>query len=275
MSDPQTGRRSRSNGLCRIRAGPASPAAPENSKANFLPARELGAREVPHRNFSALARLGRSALQDVFGRCRGRERGGHGVSRDAARSFAGNGAATFARGPARRGSERRVPLPRSGNVRAVVQIAGAAERILAEAVYGLPELYADQLPDARLVANPGCYPTSVILGLRPLVESGWIAPERGIVCDCKSGATGAGKEPKKELHFAEVDENFRAYGLFSHRHTPEVTDHMGIADEDMSSRRTCCPWRAGFFPRCTCGSPSRIRRRKWNRSTGSFMRTAR
>ncbi len=82
-----------------------------------------------------------------------------------------------------------------------------------EAVYGLPELYADQLPDARLVANPGCYPTSVILGLRPLVESGWIAQERGIVADCKSGATGAGKEPKKELHFAEVDENFRAYGL--------------------------------------------------------------
>jgi N-acetyl-gamma-glutamyl-phosphate reductase len=102
-----------------------------------------------------------------------------------------------------------------------------------EAVYGLPELYADQLPDARLVANPGCYPTSVILGLRPLVESGWIATGRGIVADCKSGATGAGKEPKKELHFAEVDENFRAYGLFSHRHTPEVTDHTGIASEDI------------------------------------------
>jgi N-acetyl-gamma-glutamyl-phosphate reductase len=102
-----------------------------------------------------------------------------------------------------------------------------------EAVYGLPELYADELRDARLVANPGCYPTSVILGLRPLVESGWIASERGIVADCKSGATGAGKEPKKELHFAEVDENFRAYGLFSHRHTPEVTDHTGIANEDV------------------------------------------
>ncbi len=57
--------------------------------------------------------------------------------------------------------------------------------------------------------------------------------ERGIVADCKSGATGAGKEPKKELHFAEVDENFRAYGLFSHRHTPEVTDHTGIAGEDI------------------------------------------
>jgi N-acetyl-gamma-glutamyl-phosphate reductase len=102
-----------------------------------------------------------------------------------------------------------------------------------EAVYGLPELYADELADARLVANPGCYPTSVILGLRPLVASGWIAAERGIVADCKSGATGAGKEPKKELHFAEVDENLRAYGLFSHRHTPEVIDHTGIAAKDI------------------------------------------
>ena len=110
----------------------------------------------------------------------------------------------------------------------------APPKALAEAaVYGLPELYSDQLRDARLVANPGCYPTSVILGLRPLVESGWIRTERGIVADCKSGATGAGKEPKKELHFAEVDENFRAYGLFSHRHTPEVTEHTGIATEDI------------------------------------------
>jgi N-acetyl-gamma-glutamyl-phosphate reductase len=100
--------------------------------------------------------------------------------------------------------------------------------LLAEAVYGIPELYGDALPKARLVANPGCYPTSVILGLRPLVDAGWIARERGIVCDCKSGASGAGKEPKRELQFVEVDENFKAYGLFTHRHTPEVTDHLQI-----------------------------------------------
>lgn len=105
--------------------------------------------------------------------------------------------------------------------------------LLAETVYGLPELYGKDLPSARMVANPGCYSTSVILGLKPLIDSSWIARERGIVCDCKSGATGAGKEPKKELHFAEVDENFRAYGLFTHRHTPEVTDHLGIPLEDV------------------------------------------
>ena len=89
-----------------------------------------------------------------------------------------------------------------------------------------------RLPKARLVANPGCYPTSVILGLRPLVEAGWIDTARGIVCDCKSGASGAGKEPKRETHFVEVNENFRAYGLFTHRHTPEITEHSGLAPED-------------------------------------------
>jgi N-acetyl-gamma-glutamyl-phosphate reductase len=104
--------------------------------------------------------------------------------------------------------------------------------LLDEAVYGLPELYGDALPQARLVANPGCYPTSVILGLRPLVDAGWLDAQRGVVCDCKSGASGAGKEPKREMHFVEVDENFRAYGLFTHRHTPEVAGHLGFAAQD-------------------------------------------
>jgi len=103
---------------------------------------------------------------------------------------------------------------------------------LAQAVYGLPELYADALPKARIVGNPGCYPTSVILGLKPLVDAGWINMTRGIVCDCKSGVTGAGKEPKRDTHFVEVNENFRAYGLFTHRHTPEVSDHLGLAPKD-------------------------------------------
>ncbi len=112
------------------------------------------------------------------------------------------------------------------------KLAAPDSATLAEAVYGLPELYADVLPTARLVANPGCYPTSVILGLRPLVEAGWINAARGIVCDCKSGVSGAGKEPKRETHFVEVNENFRAYGLFTHRHTPEITEHSGLAPEN-------------------------------------------
>ena len=113
------------------------------------------------------------------------------------------------------------------------KLPAPASEIVAEAVYGLPELYADELPDARLIANPGCYPTSVILGLRPLVEAGWINTARGIVCDCKSGVSGAGKEPKRETHFVEVNENFRAYSLFTHRHTPEITDHVGLASKDL------------------------------------------
>jgi N-acetyl-gamma-glutamyl-phosphate reductase len=108
----------------------------------------------------------------------------------------------------------------------------AAKEALEEAVYGLPEVFGDALPKARLVANPGCYPTSVILGLKPLIEAGWIDARRGIVCDCKSGVSGAGKEPKRETHFVEVNENFRAYGVFSHRHTPEITDYLGLAPKD-------------------------------------------
>jgi N-acetyl-gamma-glutamyl-phosphate reductase len=112
------------------------------------------------------------------------------------------------------------------------KLAPANLETLSEAVYGLPELYADALRQARLVANPGCYATSVILGLRPLVEAGWINATRGVVCDCKSGVSGAGKEPKRETHFVEVNENFRAYGLFTHRHTPEIAEHAGMAFED-------------------------------------------
>ncbi len=102
-----------------------------------------------------------------------------------------------------------------------------------EAVYGLPELYAAELAQARLVANPGCYATAVILGLRPLVAAGWVAAGRGVVCDAKSGASGAGKEPKRETHFVEVNENFRAYGLFTHRHTPEIHEHLGLAPGEL------------------------------------------
>jgi N-acetyl-gamma-glutamyl-phosphate reductase len=80
------------------------------------------------------------------------------------------------------------------------------------------------------VANPGCYATSAILALRPLNEAGWIADGAPVICDCKSGASGAGKELRRDLHFVELDENFKAYNLFSHRHTPEILDHTGIAE---------------------------------------------
>src|SRR4029077_13154986 len=106
-------------------------------------------------------------------------------------------------------------------------------RYLGAAVYGLPELYAEEIAKARLVANPGCYATSVILALRPLAEGGLIAPHQNVVCDCKSGASGAGKDPRRDLQFVEVDENFKAYNLFSHRHTPEILEHTGLAESQL------------------------------------------
>jgi N-acetyl-gamma-glutamyl-phosphate reductase len=105
--------------------------------------------------------------------------------------------------------------------------------LLSAAVYGIPELYPDEIAKAQIVANPGCYSTSVILALRPLSDAGWIFTERGVVCDCKSGASGAGKEPRRDLHFVEVDENFKAYNLFSHRHTPEILDHTGLSESQL------------------------------------------
>src|SRR5579863_6486821 len=104
---------------------------------------------------------------------------------------------------------------------------------LGEAIYGLPELYAAEIAKARLVANPGCYATSVILALRPLSEANWIAGGSSVVCDCKSGASGAGKDPRRDLHFVEVDENFKAYNLFSHRHTPEILEHTGLGESQL------------------------------------------
>jgi N-acetyl-gamma-glutamyl-phosphate reductase len=101
---------------------------------------------------------------------------------------------------------------------------------LSEAVYGLPEIYADGIRDAKLVANPGCYATSVILALRPLAQANLLSPTENVIADCKSGASGAGKDPRRDLHFVEVDENFRAYNLFSHRHTPEILEHTGVPE---------------------------------------------
>ena len=104
---------------------------------------------------------------------------------------------------------------------------------LGEAVYGLPELYAERIKGARLIANPGCYATSVILALRPLQDAGLLAAGHTIVCDCKSGASGAGKEPRRDLQFVEVDGNFRAYNLFTHRHTPEILEHTGLLESQI------------------------------------------
>jgi N-acetyl-gamma-glutamyl-phosphate reductase len=99
--------------------------------------------------------------------------------------------------------------------------------MLNSAVYGLPEWNAKAIVSAKLIANPGCYPTSAILALRPLVQAGLIEPGSDIFCDSKSGVTGAGRSVKQEMLFSEVSDNFRAYSPIKHRHAPEMCQELG------------------------------------------------
>ncbi len=101
-----------------------------------------------------------------------------------------------------------------------------APELLAEAVFGLPELFRSELPGATLVAAAGCYPTSAGLALAPLLRHGLIEAQ-GIVVDAASGVSGAGRGLKDTLHFGAVDEDFTAYGLLTHRHTPEMEQILG------------------------------------------------
>jgi N-acetyl-gamma-glutamyl-phosphate reductase len=97
-----------------------------------------------------------------------------------------------------------------------------------QAVYGLPELHRAQIAGAHLIANPGCYATSIILPLRPLVAAGLVDLTHGIVADAKSGVSGAGKAPSAKTHFMYAADNLSAYGVFTHRHTGELLEQIGI-----------------------------------------------
>ena len=99
---------------------------------------------------------------------------------------------------------------------------------LGKVVYGLPELFREQIRDAQLVANPGCYPTSAILPLAPLLKGGLVAP-REIIVDSKSGVSGAGRTPKLTTHFPECNESISAYNVGRHRHTPEIEQVLSRA----------------------------------------------
>jgi N-acetyl-gamma-glutamyl-phosphate reductase len=97
----------------------------------------------------------------------------------------------------------------------------SSPELLSEAVYGLPELFHDKIAGSRLIANPGCYPTSVALALAPLLKHE-VIDHRTLIIDSKSGASGAGRSAKTGSLFCEVNEGFKAYGVASHRHTPEI-----------------------------------------------------
>jgi N-acetyl-gamma-glutamyl-phosphate reductase len=111
--------------------------------------------------------------------------------------------------------------------------ADAADATAARAVYGMSELHREQIATADLVANPGCYATSVILALKPLLAAGVLDREHGIVCDSKSGVSGAGREPTATTHFMYAADNLSAYALFKHRHMGELLEQLHLADEEI------------------------------------------
>jgi N-acetyl-gamma-glutamyl-phosphate reductase len=119
--------------------------------------------------------------------------------------------------------------------------------LLAEAAYGLPEFCRERIPAARLVANPGCYPTAANLAIRPLLESGVVDRAAGIVCDAKSGVSGAGRKPTLATSFCEVAGNFSAYSVLNHRHVPEVLMISGLEEREFSFSAQLLPVERGIL----------------------------
>ena len=108
-----------------------------------------------------------------------------------------------------------------------------ATELTRRAVYGLPELNRDRIAGAALVANPGCYATTIILALAPLLKADFVDCEHGIICDSKSGVSGAGKEPTDRTHFVSVADNLSAYSVFNHRHCGEIVEQLGLEASDL------------------------------------------
>jgi N-acetyl-gamma-glutamyl-phosphate reductase len=111
--------------------------------------------------------------------------------------------------------------------------AVTAAELTKKAVYGIPELNADRIPQAALVANPGCYATSVILALAPLLAAGIVNRKKGIISDSKSGVSGAGKEPNARTHFVSVADNLSAYSVFGHRHVGEILEQLDLKTSEL------------------------------------------
>ncbi len=119
--------------------------------------------------------------------------------------------------------------------------------LFAEAAYGLPEFCRERIPGARLVANPGCYPTAANLAIRPLIEADAIDRAAGIVCDAKSGVSGAGRKPSLKTSFCEVTENFSVYSILQHRHVPEVLQISGLEEGEFSFTAQLLPLDRGIL----------------------------
>ena len=126
---------------------------------------------------------------------------------------------------------------RDARNRAVYQLTDAdptlAAELQLESAYGCPELHREAIRTARLVANPGCYATSIILALAPLLDAGIVDLDHGIVCDAKSGVSGAGKAATARTHFMYAADNLSAYAVFNHRHTGELLEQLHLTAEQI------------------------------------------
>ncbi|MFC2012019.1 N-acetyl-gamma-glutamyl-phosphate reductase [Chloroflexota bacterium] len=162
---------------------------------------------------------------------------------------------TFSAMPHKESAEEVVPLVKSGvkvvDISADFRLKDTAEypywygfshpapELLEEAVFGLPELYRSRIASARLVANPGCYPTGAILALAPAVKAGLIEPD--IIIDSKSGVSGAGRTLSLKTHYSETNEDISAYGLEGHRHLPEIIQELKLLSPEKPPSVTFVP----------------------------------
>lgn len=119
--------------------------------------------------------------------------------------------------------------------------------LLADAAYGLPEFFRQVVKISSLVANPGCYPTAVSLAVRPLIIEAILDRSAGVICDAKSGVSGAGRKPALKTHFCEVTENLSAYGVLFHRHVPEILHTTDVDEHELSFTAQLLPVHRGIL----------------------------
>jgi N-acetyl-gamma-glutamyl-phosphate reductase len=138
-------------------------------------------------------------------------------------------------------------LPKPGQYQRWYKAEHTQPAVLAEAVYGLPELHRESIRGARLVANPGCYPTAATCAIWPLLQANVVDRSAGIICDAKSGVSGAGKSPSPKTHFVQVAENFSAYAILEHRHVAEVLNNTGLEESEFSFTAHLLPTQRGIL----------------------------
>lgn len=138
-------------------------------------------------------------------------------------------------------------LRTTANYQRWYKVEHSCPELLAEAAYGLPEFFREVVKISRLVANPGCYPTAVNLALRPLIVEAVLDRSGGVICDAKSGVSGAGRSPSLKTHFCEVTENLSAYSVLNHRHVPEILHTTDVDEYELSFTAQLLPIHRGIL----------------------------